>query len=99
MKISQNTLNRIIAAAGAIVLVALVLAVILIGKTGKYKVTYIDGDTVIRTEKVDKGGKAERFVPEAEGKQFDCWTLSDGTVYDFSLALYGDLTLYARWKE
>ncbi len=39
----------------------------------------------------------EPEAPTLKGFEFKGWTLSDGTDYDFSTAVSGNLTLYAKW--
>lgn len=68
--------------------------------TVKYNVTfYIDG-TVLKTEKVEKGGTVtEAEAPEKTGYAFEKWTTFDGKAFDFTTAINDDLDLFADYKK
>ena len=47
-----------------------------------YTITYLDGDTVLKTVQVKKGESAEAYIPEKEGYVFEGWTISVDNVKD-----------------
>ena len=66
-----------------------------------YTVTFKDGETTLSTQTVDDGETATRPTnPTKDGFDFVNW-YSDSeltTVYDFTSAITGDTTLYAKWE-
>ena len=57
------------------------------GKTDKYIVTFFDADqkTVLKTEEVEKGGKATEWTPEnKENATFEGWYATPDYVFAFS---------------
>ena len=54
----------------------------------KYTVTFMDGDTILKTEEVKKGETALGVVPTKEGYDFAGWTISTENVTE-------DITTYA----
>ena len=55
--------------------------------SGKQQVQVKDGDTVEKPED-----------PVKEGSTFEGWYTDNGGLFDFSTAITGNMTLYARWK-
>ena len=66
-----------------------------------FTVTYYDGDTVLKTEKVEEGKKATSFTPEKEGVKFIGWygTPKFTHKYDFTKKVTGDISLFACFKN
>ena len=63
-----------------------------------YTVTYMDGTTTLKTERVKEGEKAPEYTPEKDGGyQFVDWfaTPSKNHQYDFNSAITQDTTIYA----
>lgn len=63
-----------------------------------HTVTYMDGTTVLKTEKVKDGEKPAAYTPTKEGGyQFVDWfaTPSKNHVYDYDQAITQDVTVYA----
>ena len=69
----------------------------------EYTVTFnTDGGSTIVKQKVKENERAVKPVdPEKDGYSFVGWYQDSGltTLYDFTSAVTGDLTLYAKWKE
>ena len=66
-----------------------------------YTVTFKDGETTLSTQTVDDGETATRPTnPTKDGFDFVNWYLDSEltTVYDFTSAITGDTTLYAKWE-
>jgi hypothetical protein len=59
------------------------------------------GGTEVAAQKVEEGGLAERPAdPEREGYEFLGWFIVDIVeAYDFGTPVYGDLLLWAYWKD
>ena len=66
-----------------------------------YTVTFDSkGGSAVDSQAVDAGGTATKPAnPTREGYKFEGWTLEDGTPYDFSSKVTGDLTLCASWSK
>lgn len=83
--------------------VALTMAVGLTACTPKeegtyHTVTYVDGNNVLKTEKVKDGEKANKFVPEKDGGyEFVNWyaTPSKNHKFDFDQVITQDTTVHA----
>lgn len=69
------------------------------GENGEYyTVTYMDGSTVLKTEKVKKGEKPTAYTPTKDGGyEFVDWfaTPSKNHKYDMNAAVTEDVTVYA----
>lgn len=69
---------------------------------GKVTVTFVHGDTTIRTEEVDKGSAAtmfEDYVPEIEGCDFLGWYAAPSMMipFDFDTVVFNeDTTIFAK---
>ena len=68
---------------------------------GKYTIVFdTQGGSGVASQKVEKGGKVTKPAdPVKEGFIFGGWytDVNYGTAYDFSKAVTGNLTLYAKW--
>ena len=64
----------------------------------EYTVTYYDGDTVLETRKVEKGGEIPVFTPTKEGHRFAGWFFKDGTGIS-GATVQSDSSVYARWNR
>ena len=64
-------------------------------------VTYMDGDTVLKTEKLAKGVDAvENYQAKKLGQELKGWKTADGEYYtDFSSPVTSSLTLYADFQS
>ena len=63
-----------------------------------HTVTFMDGDTVLKTEEVEDGATATEYTPTKEGGyEFVDWfaTPSKNHEYDFSTPITEDVTIYA----
>ena len=63
-----------------------------------HTVTFMDGDTVLKTEEVEDGATATEYTPAKEGGyEFVDWfaTPSKNHEYDFSTPVTSDVTIYA----
>ena len=73
------------------------------GKTDKYIVTFFDADqkTVLKTEEVEKGGKATEWTPEKEGYTFVQWYATPDMlhVFEFDKAIMQDTTVYGYFTS
>lgn len=72
------------------------------GQDNKVTVTFVHGDTTIRTEQVDKGSAAtmfEDYVPEIEGCDFLGWYAAPSMMipFDFDTVVFNeDTTIFAK---
>lgn len=72
------------------------------GQDNKVTVTFVHGDTTIRTEEVDKGSAAtmfEDYVPEIEGCDFLGWYAAPSMMipFDFDTVVFNeDTTIFAK---
>lgn len=68
-----------------------------------YKVTFdTDGGSAVETQTVKEGEKAVRPAePTKDGFVFDNWytAKTGGEIFDFDVAVTGDVTVYARWNS
>lgn len=83
-------------AIGAAVTMTLGLAACGGGNT--HTVTFMDGDTVLKTEEVEDGATVEEYTPTKDGGyEFVDWfaTPSKNHEYDFSTPITDDVTIYA----
>ena len=68
------------------------------GKDKTYKVSFMDGTTVLKTVEVKEGETVERYTPTKDGGyQFVDWfaTPSKNHTYDFTTAINSDVQIYA----
>ena len=64
-----------------------------------YVITFHFGDSPIGWQVIEPGQCAiEPEDPGREDMAFAGWVTADGTLYDFSAPVYGDVNLYATWK-
>lgn len=66
-----------------------------------HKVTYMNGSTVVATDRVIHGGKTSApTTTDANGKVPDRWTTDEKglNTFDFATSIQSDLTLYAQWN-
>lgn len=65
--------------------------------------TAVGGDVLVHSQKIGDDGivKQPQTTPERKGYDFDGWCLDkEGTKeFDFSVAVSGGVTLFARWKR
>ena len=62
-------------------------------------ITFHFGDSPIGWQVIEPGQCAiEPEDPGREDMAFAGWVTADGTLYDFSAPVYGDVNLYATWK-
>ncbi len=66
----------------------------------KFSVEYMDGDTVLKTEKVAQGGNASAWIPEKEGKTFVGWyaTPTKSVEFDFSKPIAENTKVFAGFS-
>ena len=74
------------------------------GKTDKYIVTFFDADqkTVLKTEEVEKGGKATEWTPEnKENATFEGWYATPDYVFAFSFdtTIEKDTSVFSMWNS
>lgn len=71
--------------------------------TQSYSVTYYDSDgtTVLKTEKVDAGQKAQNWTPTKEGFNFVNWYATPGYTHLFSFddAINENKSVFAQWQS
>lgn len=70
-------------------------------QTETVTVTFYDGDTVLKTEKVESGKTVTEYTPEKEGYEFLGWyaTPSFSFEYDFSSPVTADVSIFSNWKS
>ena len=66
-----------------------------------FTVTYYDGETVLKTERLEAGSEVPSFNPTKEGYKFLGWygTPTFSHKYDFSNKIDGNLSLFACFKS
>lgn len=74
------------------------------GNTGnetQITVTWYDGRTELKNEKINKGAKATEWTPTKEGYEFKGWfeEASLSTAFDFTKALSEDTDIYSKWLD
>lgn len=74
------------------------------GKTDKYIVTFFDADqkTVLKTEEVEKGGKATEWTPQnKENATFEGWYATPDYVFAFSFdtTIEKDTSVFSMWNS
>ncbi len=64
-------------------------------------VTWYDGRSELKTEKLDKGSKATEWTPEKTGYEFKGWfeEASLSIAFDFGKALQEDTDIFAKWLD
>ena len=67
----------------------------------KWTVKFMDGSTVLKTEKINEGSKVKSFPATKEGYKLLGWYKDAGlkTAYDFNTPVTSNLTLYAKWEK
>lgn len=70
-------------------------------KTVEYTVTYYDGTTVLKTEKVKEGEKAIKWTPTKDDYTFVDWyaTPNFGHLFEFDKAITEDKSVFAQWAS
>ncbi len=70
------------------------------GDTNKVTVTWYDGSTVLKEEKVDKGTKVQSWDPQVEGKTFTGWfkEASKTEAFDFETVINEDTDIFAAFR-
>lgn len=65
-----------------------------------FKVTFYDGDSVLKTETVESGKTVAEFTPEKAGHDFVGWfsTPSKNHVFDFSVPIVDDTPIFAGFS-
>ncbi len=69
-------------------------------KSNEFTVTYYDGETVLKTEKVKEGEKAPEWTPTKEGYTFVGW-FGEPTMthkFDFNAAVSADISVFAGFS-
>ena len=64
----------------------------------KYVVTYYDGEAVLETRTVEKGGEIPALAPTKDGNRFAGWFLADGSSIS-GVTVQADISVYARWNK
>lgn len=67
-----------------------------------YTVTYYDGATVLKEEKVEEGGKAVYWTPEKEGYIFEGWWATPGFTHEFKfdeVSITSDTSVFSQWSS
>jgi uncharacterized repeat protein (TIGR02543 family) len=67
------------------------------GNATFYSVNMYDGEEKITTARILKDSAAELQEPEKEGYRFIGWKTEDGTDYDMTTPVKGNINLYADW--
>lgn len=70
-------------------------------ETKKYKVTFYDGETVLKEENVKENEKVARYEPTKEGFDFVNWyaTPSYNHLFDFDTEIKKDTSIYAGFSK
>lgn len=70
-------------------------------KTKEYTVTYFDGNTVLKTETVKEGDRAEKWTPTKQDYVFVDWfaTPNFGHKFDFDQAITENKSAFAQWTS
>lgn len=100
LKISVKTLDRIIVACIAVIVITMLLSIKDIG----FEITYNTlGGTAIETETVMYGAHIdESLIPEREGYTFTGWFLDEACTIPWDMEediIDRDVTLYAGWAQ
>ena len=71
------------------------------GDDAKITVTWYDGRTELKSEKIDKGAKATEWTPTKSGYEFKGWfeEASLSTAFDFSKTLSENTDIYSKWLD
>lgn len=71
------------------------------GVTDTVTVTYYDGTNELKSEEVEKGGKATDWTPEKEGYEFMGWyaEASLSETFSFDTVIYEDTDIFSAWRE
>ena len=67
----------------------------------KVTVTYYDGTTELKSEEIEKGGKANEWTPEKEGYEFMGWYAEASLSQEFSFdtVINEDTDVFSAWRE
>ena len=67
----------------------------------KVTVTFYDGTTELKSEEVEKGGKAAEWTPEKEGWEFMGWYAEASLSQEFSFdtVINEDTDVFSAWRE
>ena len=67
----------------------------------KVTVTYYDGTTELKSEEIEKGGKANEWTPEKEGWEFMGWYAEASLSQEFSFdtVINEDTDVFSAWRE
>ena len=97
----MNKIVRTILASLAIVVGFMATLVSCQKKSGDIKVTYYDGETVLKTESVEKGGKATYWLPVKDGYGFEGWfgTPNFSHAFDFDQEITSNTSVFANFKS
>lgn len=70
-------------------------------ETVEYTVTYLDGDSVLKTEKVKEGEKAVRWEPSKDGYNFIDWyaTPNFQFKFDFDASITENKSVFSQWES
>lgn len=70
-------------------------------ETKEYTVTYFDGTTVLKTETVKEGDRAEKWTPTKQDYVFVDWfaTPNFGHKFDFDQAITENKSAFAQWTS
>lgn len=70
-------------------------------ETKEYTVTYFDGTTVLKTETVKEGERAEKWTPTKQDYVFVDWfaTPNFGHKFDFDQAITENKSAFAQWTS
>ncbi len=70
-------------------------------ETKEYTVTYFDGNTVLKTETVKEGDRAEKWTPTKQDYVFVDWfaTPNFGHKFDFDQAITENKSAFAQWTS
>lgn len=67
----------------------------------KVTVTYYDNRTILKSEQIEKGAKANEWTPEKEGYVFTGWyeEASLTNEFDFDKPITSDTNIFSRWRS
>ena len=70
-------------------------------ETEEFTVTYYDGETVLKTEDVQEGGKATNWTPIKAGYDFGGWWATPNFTHEFSFdtVITQDTSVFSKWTS
>ncbi len=70
-------------------------------QTAEYTVTFLDGSSVLKTEKVESGGKATEWTPTKDGYTFEGWyaTPNFSHTFKFDTEIKQDTSVFSQWAS